>query len=208
FRQGRIMHIRLGEPNQDEFLKVFGKKYQDEFRLWQAGIYLLPFWTHLLYLQQQRKLTIQAITALPDEKVDTHKVLGFNQVNLNTFLKISLSPKKPLKSYSNVDEDILHTIELTEADGQQFFAYLNHNYDRPILFSRNHKSGDLLYTLASDGYADFNRYNRVFEYLRTDKRFKLFAQSKFPHRSIVRRDKEGYIVPADGLSISFLQPNS
>ena len=208
FRQGRKMIIKLGRPKTDEFLQVFARKYQAEFLLWNEGIYSIPYWTHLLYLQHLGKLSLKSISVSVHEKLDSHKILGLNMVDLSVQIKISLSPKKPLKSYSNVDEDILHTIELTEADGQQFFAYLNHNYDRPILFSRNHKSGDLLYTLASDGYADFNWYNRVFEYLRTDKRFKLFAQSKFPHQSIVMRDKEGYIVPADGLSISFLQPNS
>ena len=203
FRQGRGIILTLG--GQDEFLQTFKDEYEVEYELWKSGTYSLPFWDHLFYLEHLGELSVISIETKVQNHWQAEQVLGWNAIPIAATVRLELPEEKLLTSSAALKDESIHLIEVAESTGNRFFVYINGQYDRPVLFSRQHKSGDLIYTLTYSGFAEFDPFRRVYEYIQTDRRFKLFAQSGFSQIPILARDKEGYIVPAEGITFRPLE---
>jgi len=204
FRQGRQVHVTIGGLDHDEFLKIFADQFPEEYELWSLGKYDLPFWEHLLYSEQQGKLKILDLkTAMVDEYVET-QFIGLDHICTQTRLRFTLPRAKLTQKALKEANTSISVIEVAKAEGNYFFTYLNRDYQRPIVLNRNHKSGELIYLLAKDGYAEFKRFRKVFDYIQSDHRFKLFAHSSYAQQPILARNNHGSIIPAKEVQIMLL----
>ena len=85
---------------------------------------------------------------------------------------------------------------------------MNHEYTNPIPFSKNRKTGRLLYTLAEHGYApsDDERHHSGYTTIKKDKRFKLWVKTGITFHKLLELDGEGDIIPAKGITFSQYEP--
>ncbi|MEO0899598.1 MAG: hypothetical protein AAFY71_24525 [Bacteroidota bacterium] len=194
FRQDSQPRFTLGKAKEDELLTMFKEKLPEEYWYWSKSRYSLPFWHHLLYLHTARKLTIQAIQVAPSK-------LRKKSLRVGCSILLLLPQIKGEESKIHRNDTIVH-ISVSEPITGQFFVYLNHNQQKPIFMTRNRKSNEIFYLLARDGFVDFSQFKRVYEYIRSDSRFVLFAQSGYALQPLITKTKQGTIIPHEKVTIT------
>lgn len=215
YRQGESIIFRPGylQGGEDELTEVFEAHFPHEFSLWKQGKYEFKFYEHLLALEADGKLSIDGIEVekpLKRYKLGTERALrawGLDKMPLKTTLYFSRSAQSVLttKIKASQRHKTIKYIDVVETGYENFAIYLNRDHLHPIFMSKRHKAGKLLYTLAADGYVEYEGYERVFEYIQRDKRFKLFSQTEYEHTSILDIDEENYVIPASEVHFELIQ---
>lgn len=204
FRQGHRVHLSLQSGPEDEFIQLFRKEFPQEYQLWKKGNYRLPFFTHLIAFHHFGKLTLDTIKVKPTEDNHDLGTLAYHQAPMDIWIDLTLIRPKAKRHLPFTNKPI-KLIEATQTDDNEYFVYLNGQYDKPLFFNRKNKSGDLIYRLARDGYTEHKGFERVYEYINSDNRFKLFAKSNFALTRLLDRDDDGYIITAKAVSIRLLR---
>lgn len=208
FRQGNRFRFNFGilvEEDyeiSDEFVDIFSKHFTYEFDLWKKGIYQFPFFWYLIQGHLNKRFTVQNIIAQVDDlrQFEQGSIaldwLGFDRVPLVSSLLVSLSEER--KTVPPRGSPIT-TIEVVPGDHPQFIVYVNQQYHHPILLSKKQRSGLLIYEIAINLYAPLDTHRKAFDYIRRDRRFKLFSQSGAVFTQILETDGDGGILPAEGV---------
>lgn len=216
YRQGQSFHFALGSIEEedhmitDEFTQVFKNTFSYEAELWQKGIYEFPFFHHLIALHFKKKLTFTQFNIRHDDLeklLQDHTALdwlGFDEVPLITSLLISIPSKRPDKK---VVASVISHIEILESKQDEFIVYVNKVTERPILLSRKQGSGALIYEVATKGFAPYSNYKKAYEYIRKDRRFKLFTKTQTTFKPFLELDSDGYIVPVTDVTIEVKSGN-
>lgn len=216
FRQGQVFHFSLGSIKEedymitDEFTEVFNNFFSNEAQLWQKGIYEFPFFHHLIALHFRKKLNFSRFNIRHDDLENLLKDrtaldwLGFDEVPLVTNLLISI-PVKQLDEKAKAS--VIQHIEVVESKQDEFIVYVNGVAERPILLSKKQGSGALIYEVGTKGYAPSSKYKKAFEYIRKDRRFKLFTKTKTTFKPLLELDSDGYIVPVADVVLELKKGN-
>ena len=200
FRQGK--RFLLGTETCQEFFQIFKEDFPGEYRVWKQGEYTLPLYTHLIALDQFDLISLEGFHCSPKTSDLDHKAIAFHKVPFAMNIGITLNFPKPKRQLSFGSQRI-HVIEVVPDDNHEYLVYVNRDYRKPITLNRKQKTGSLIYTLAEEGYAEWQPYCRVFEYVNSDPRFRLFAKKRFKVSPLLQRNEEGHIVPAEGITLRF-----
>jgi hypothetical protein len=214
FRQGKHARFQLGNHGpkktvQDEFTNTFEDAFPKEFSLWRKGKYCLGFFEHLFLLHFEKKITITEIqTVLPNLKqriISSSPIrnLSLNHIHLPSIIRWDF-PDYVNKENEKISSDTIKVIEVIESSQDEYVAYVNRDHIRPISLNKKNESGGLIYEIAMNGEAEFSRYARGYEYIQSDKRFRLVSKSGTRHSKIIEV-MDGYIIPAKGVKITLLK---
>ena len=196
---------------KDDFLAAFAKEFPDDFTSWKEGLYELPLIEHLICLELAGKIKISGISIqqpqlsgwdiLNTEKDETHEENYREMVrclsekmDTQAVILFDNHSSKNTPSRSHTQERIINLIEVEKSSNDKFVVYLNQDYLHPVRFSKRNKTGQLIYNIARKGKVDYSSFARQYEYIQTDRKFKLFAQTDFVHILLLTR-KGKKIVP-------------
>lgn len=208
FRQGKHFRFNFGalveEDHEvsDEFVDIFAKHFSYEFDLWKKGIYEFPFFWYLVDGHLNQKLILHNIAVRFDDISQFEQGpialdwLGLDRVPLLASLLVSFSEERKTEPPRGGP---ISSIEVVLGDQPQFIVYINQRYSHPILLSKKQRSGLLIYELATNLYAPLDKHRKAFDYIRRDRRFKLFSQSGAVFTQILEDDGDGGILPAKGV---------
>lgn len=203
-RQGSRFHFNMGALVEedyaisDEFVDIFKRRFEYEYTLWNEGVYEFPFFQYLISSHINQSLALDRIAVRIDDisQFENGAVdlgwLGLDRVPLLSSLTITIPGKKHKPAPSNGP---ITSIEVVPTEQDQYVVYVNKQHQRPMLLSKKKLSGALIYELATNGYAPMNKYRKAFEYIKRDRRFKLFAQSGAIFSRILQNDEAGAIIP-------------
>ena len=191
----------------DEFTEVFQEKFPKEYTLWEQGTYHFPFWETMFALEQAGKLRIYHLSAkrklpCPEEPNPNLSWHGIDQQPLSLTLEFALILSK--ESLDRKGKKI-ELIEIGESDSDTFPVFINQNYVQTLTFSRKTKLGNLLYTIAREGYLEYDKsLKKTLEYS-ADKRCKLFSKTEYVASKLFEIDDDGYIIPVPGVRVKWVE---
>ncbi len=225
--QGAQITFELGEGSHalsgqdDSFIHVFKGQFPQAHKLWKSGVYYFPFFEMLAWAESQKWLKVQEFVVTTNGIGIFKKLLkrdhqarhrNFNEVKLKSYLSLEIfgGPLRPIVSpHKTRGDKEINLVEIVASDRPRFKVYLNGDHRSPIYLTKNNKSGEIIYSVASGVEVSFRYYRKNMDYINHDPNFKLYSQSDYLPTMLLDKqideDGDAIIGPAQGIAFRLIE---